>query len=141
MRVSYRTPKIHFLTSRLIFTEVFTTMQTSTSVPLWETATFLCSGTGQDLFWTIDGVNALLYNRAQYCTKIHSNNFLDSKLSVSGSIENNNVSINCRILVHDSLHKSPLVYLTVLGESYYISYTYTWTPKDICKNYLCKGPC
>ena len=92
-------------------------MPTSTSVPLRQTAVFLCSGTGLDLYWTVDGVNALLYNGALYRTKIYSNDFRDSKLNVSGTIENNNVSINCHIIVHDSVHKSPSVYLTILGES------------------------
>ena len=118
---------------------MFTTIPTSTSVPLRVTAIFLCSGTGQDLSWTVDGVNALLYNSAQYRTKIHSNNFRESKLSVPGSIENNNVSINCYITVHDSLHKSPLVYLTVLGESHYISYIHGLLLT--CKNYHYKSPC
>ena len=111
-------------------------MPTSTSVPLRETATFLCSGTGQDLFWTVDGVNALLYNSAQYRTKIHSNNFRDSKLNVSGSIDNNNVSINCYIIVQHSVPKSPTVYLTVLGESHYISFTYIHGLLITCKIYL-----
>ena len=106
-------------------------MPTSTSVPLSETATFLCSGTGEELFWTVDGVNALLYNGAEYYTKIHSNDFRDSKLNVSGSIENNNVPIICYIIVHVSLYKSPSAYLTVLGKSHCISYTSAWTPNDM----------
>ena len=91
-------------------------MPTSTSVLLKGNATFLCSGTGQDLFWTVDGVNALFYNGADYFTNIH-NDFRDSKLNVSGTIENNNVPINCYIIGQDSVHESPSVYLTVLGES------------------------
>ena len=98
-------------------TGVFTTMPVSTSVSLRETATFHCSGTGQELFWTIDGVNALLYKGAQYRTKIHNNDFRDSKLNVSGTIENNNVPIVCYMTVNYSLRKSPSVYLTVLGET------------------------
>ena len=95
-------------------------MPTSTSVPLGETATFLCSGTGQDLFWTVDGVNAILYNGADYLTQI-DNFFRDSKLSVYGSIENNNVSIDCYIIDQRSVYKAPSAYLTVLGESHYTS--------------------
>ena len=105
-------------------------MPASTSVLLGKTATFLCSGTGQDLYWTVDGVYALLYKSAQYRTKI-DNYFRDSKLSVFGSIENNNVSIVCYILDQRSGYRAPTAYLTVLGESHYISYTYSWTPNDM----------
>ena len=91
-------------------------MPTSISVTLRENATFLCSGTGEELFWTVDGVNALLYNGAEYHTKIYSNDFRDSKLNVSATIENNNAPIKCFIIVGDSLYKAPSAYLTVLGE-------------------------
>ena len=88
----------------------------STSVLLQEKATFLCSGTGQELFWTVNDVNAESYVGAAYHTNIHDNDFRESTLTVLGTINSNNASIKCSIVASYNEYESPSAYLTLLGE-------------------------
>ena len=102
----------------------------SASVPLGETALFMCAGKGNALQWIING---------QYVhpSKTHGVNVtydswntgavwyiptgvfaysLKSNLTIRGTRENDNVSIRCDLFIIPKSSHAPVVYLTVLGK-------------------------
>ena len=101
------------------------------SVPLGETALFTCAGEGIAPLWTINGqpdnvpaskergVNVTYDN--EYAHAGASVVSLKSNLTIPGTVENDNVSIQCALLlasnaVYSPVVYSPVVYLTVLGK-------------------------
>ena len=99
-----------------VFNAVFAAFPESTSVSVGEDATFFCAGYAQVLVWIVDDTAAMFHDGALYRTKL-VNGLRESNLTVLGTVENNNASIKCRIVVNNVVYEAPVVYLTLLGES------------------------
>ena len=92
----------------------------STSVPLGETALFMCAGEGILLFWTINGQPYDGPANKERGVKVMYNNtnppVWKLNLTIPGTMENDNVSIQCVLFHPSEVYYSPAVYLTVLGK-------------------------
>ena len=87
----------------------------STSVLFGQDATFSCTGEGLAIVWTLDGTN--VDELGIEATNDIINGIRISTLTIIGSVETNNVSIQCVIIRSDSIPVlSEPVFLTVLGK-------------------------
>ena len=95
----------------------------STSVPLGETALFMCAGKAKyGSVWLINGFSSASLSskdRGAAVTHDFSNYPLyQANLTIPGTVENDNVSIQCGLVDVSNADPSRVVYLTVLGQSY-----------------------
>ena len=95
----------------------------STSVPLGETALFMCAGKANyGSAWFINGDSYDLLSSKDRGVAVISDNsnypLYQSNLTIPGTVENDNVSIQCVLVDVSNLELSTVVYLTVLGKSY-----------------------
>ena len=86
----------------------------STTVLLGEKATFSCSGEVLAVFWTINNISALVLDIHPTVDKV--DNVVTSNLSVIGSAQYNNSSIQCVLVSHLTNLPFPPAFLTVLGK-------------------------
>ena len=91
----------------------------STSVLLGQSATFSCAGGDVlTIIWTIDDTDVEVLGIVP--TNEEHDGVRVSNLTIPGSIENNNVSIHCVIILTSNLTSLilPPVFLTVLGKAW-----------------------
>ena len=88
----------------------------STSVKLGEEARFSCAEEAYLILWTIDNINTDLLGIKPTFKEVDG--ILRSNLTLTGTVENNNVSIQCWVVYLDAPPlQLPPVFLTVLGKS------------------------
>ena len=108
------------LTLKLITLSGFTTQPMSAKAPLGGTALFTCAGEGFALFWTINGQPHLFPASKERGVKVMYEDanapVFRSSLTIPGITENNNVSIQCALVLGSKLVYSPAVFLTVYGK-------------------------
>ena len=93
----------------------------SASVALGETALFVCAGEAIALIWTINGQIQTVSETTKSGVEILFDNpsspVLKANLTIPGTMKNDNVSIQCLlVLPSDVIVFSPVVFLTVLGK-------------------------
>ena len=92
----------------------------STSVLPGETALFMCAGNGDILLWAVNGqLHHVPASKERGVQVMYDNiNFpvLKSNLTIPGTMENENVSIQCIIGCASDIVYSPVVFLIVLGK-------------------------
>ena len=87
----------------------------SVSVILGQEAEFVCAGVSIAIGWTINGTSVEDFGASS--TDEVVDGVRRSTLTVSGSVENNNASIQCLLIVSASeILPLPPVFLTVLGK-------------------------
>ena len=94
----------------------------SASVPLGEIALFMCAGEAITAYWTVNGEPDSVQASRDRGIAVYGDNTdpvsYKTNLTIPGTVENDNVSIQCVLIDGSNLNHSPIVYLTVLGESY-----------------------
>ena len=99
-----------------IFNAEFAAVPESTSVSVGKNGTFYCAAYAQILVWIVDNTAAMFHDGATYRTTL-VDGLRESNLTVVGTVENNNASIVCRIVVDSVVYDAPVAYMTLLGES------------------------
>ena len=92
----------------------------SAIVPLGETALFVCVSKGNALSWAINGQLQHVPASKERGVKVLYDNtsfpVLKSNLTIPGTLENDNLSIQCVLSFPPDVVHSPVVFLTVLGK-------------------------
>ena len=92
----------------------------SASAPLGKTALFKCAGEGFGLFWTINGQpDAFPASKERGVNVMYEDTnapVFKSSLTIPGTMENDNVSIQCALVLGSKFVYSPVVFLTVQGK-------------------------
>ena len=92
----------------------------SASVPLGETALFMCVSKGNALSWAINGqLQHVPASKERGVKVVHDNTsfpVLKSNLTIPGVMENDHVSFQCVLSFPPDVVYSPVVFLTVLGK-------------------------
>ena len=92
----------------------------SASVPLGEAALFMCGGKGISLFWEINGqadnVPASKERGVKVIYDTTNAPVFKSKLTIPATMENDNVTIQCAVILGSKVVYSPVAFLTVLGK-------------------------
>ena len=85
-----------------------------------EAALFMCAGVGDILLWAINGqLHHVPANKERGVQVVYDNinlPVLKSNLTIPGTMENDNVSIQCIIGFAADVAYSPVVFLIVLGK-------------------------
>ena len=96
----------------------------SMSVMIGEEATFFCAGKAFLISWTIDDVDTDFLHDVEPIIK-ETGGIISSNLTLVGSVENNNASIQCWVIyLYSPPTLLPPVFLTVLGKSLIDTYMY-----------------
>ena len=98
----------------------------SASVPLGETALFMCAGEAFQSFWIVNDEPHDDDSNIQRGVDVRNDNsdpsVFRSNLTIPAAVENDNVSIQCVLVVRTNVELlsflSSVVYLTVLGKSH-----------------------
>ena len=98
----------------MISFSAFTIQPMSASVPRGETALFMCAGEG-DAFWTINGQSSNDPASEERGVKVTYQSASNSTLTIPGTMENDDVSIQCLLILPSKIVYSPVVFLTVHG--------------------------
>ena len=102
-----------------------TVQPTSASVPLGETALFMCAGDALASFWTVNGnsdsVPASIERGVEVSEDDSDPSLVRTNLTIPATVENDNVSIQCALVVGLIVEFSSVVYLTVLGKSHVLA--------------------
>ena len=93
----------------------------SASVPLGETALFMCVGEETlTVLWLINGDSENGPSSIERGVKVINDDtnapVFKSNLTIPGTVENDNVSIQCFLVLGATNVFSPIVHLTVLGK-------------------------
>ena len=92
-----------------------TTPPVSTSVLLEEEAHFSCAGTGPLMLWLINGQQVKNLVGVRFDTNV-TNGVATSDLFIMSTVENDNASVQCLLIIGNANVASEPAYLTVLGE-------------------------
>ena len=96
----------------------------SVSVSIGETATFMCAGRAAGSFWEVNGDPDNVAVNIERGVVVSDDNtdpsLYKSTLTIPGTVENDNVSIQCVLINGPNADFSTVVYLTVLGRSYIV---------------------
>ena len=96
----------------------------STGVLLGDTALFMCAGKAVASYWTVNGDPDSVQVNRERGVAVHDDNtdllLYKSNLTIPGTVENDNVSIQCILYDGSTIDFSTVVYLTVLGKSHIV---------------------
>ena len=96
----------------------------SARVSMGETALFMCAGEAVGSYWEVNGDPDNVPVNTQRGVVVNDDNtdpsLYKSTLTIPGTVENDNVSIQCVLIDGANADFSTVVYLTVLGKSYIV---------------------